>query len=342
MNLLPPLRLHIEATDRCGLRCGHCFKRPGQHDVPLDLVRALLADAKKLNVTLVSFGGGEPTLHPNFATMVREACEAGYTVSFVTNGVGFASTWEWVRAMPTGPGGIGAVAVSLDGPDAATHDSIRAPGAFDAAVKALALCDMAQIPAIAKVCVNTRNIDRLEQIARLASGLGCDAIEFAGMVPTRAGVESGLQPSPADLAAASRTLDELAGIFRAAVERDITLGHEVFTVGCDPFRAMGFAVDARGRLSLCCMLSALEGAGDDDSDVIADLASTRLVDAVPGLLAKAQAALTARLALLARRDPRPVELYPCALCAAYFGKLDWLADYPESPWAELLNAFRDS
>lgn len=340
MNWLPDLRMHIEITDRCNLRCRHCFKRRESHDLPLELVRRLLVDARRLNVRRVTFGGGEPTLHPDFATMLREAVQAQYTVGMVSNARGFRTTWEWLRDLPRGEGGVGAVSFSLDGPTAEIHDAIRSQGSFSDVMKALTLCRIAGVRATTKTVVNRLNMEHLEAIVRLVSGMGASAAEFAGMLPTEHGVTSGLQPSPKDLARAADALDRLAGLYRAEVLRDISLGHEPFMVCCDPFRGLSFSVDVHGRLSLCCMLSVLSDAGDNQSDVIADLYEESLVDAAPRFLARARAMLNGRAKLLERREPKPLERFPCTLCAAQLGKLDWLARHPESEWTDVVGAFR--
>ncbi len=340
MTWLPGLRMHIEITDRCNLRCAHCFKCRENHDIPLALVRRLLADARRLNVRSLTFGGGEPTLHPDFPTMLREAIAAEYTVGMVSNARGFRGTWEWLKELPQGEGGVGAGSFSLDGPPAALHDRPRRAGSGGAVMRARTLCRVAGIRTTTKTVVNRLNMDHLEAIVRLVSGMGVSAAEFAGMLPTEHGVRSGLQPSPSDLAKARDGLDRLAGVYRAEVLRDISLGHEPFMVCCDPFRGLSFSVDVHGRLSLCCMLSILSDAGDSQSDVVADLHDESLLDAVPRFLARARGAMNGRAALLDRRDPTAAERYPCTLCAAQLGKLDWLSSYPESEWTGLVGAFR--
>jgi len=85
--MLPPaVNFHI--LRRCNLRCRFCFATfrdvPSQLDSAgaLRVVEALAeAGAEKIN-----FAGGEPTLHPDLAVLVRHAKSLGLTTSIVTNG----------------------------------------------------------------------------------------------------------------------------------------------------------------------------------------------------------------------------------------------------------------
>jgi MoaA/NifB/PqqE/SkfB family radical SAM enzyme len=332
---LPDLRMHLEVTDRCNLACAHCFKCAESHDLPVELVERVLAQAAELGVRSATFGGGEPTLHPGLPRMLERAVALGMRVGLVSNAKGFARTAEWLRELPRGDEGLAAVSFSLDGPDADTHDAVRAPGAFAGVREALALCRDLGIATTTKTVVQRQNLGRLEAIVRLASSMGCEAAEFAGMVPTLAAVRSGLQPSPAELRRARAELDDLAGVYRTRVLRDISLGHDIALVCCDPYRARSFSVDARGRLSLCCMLSTLGDAPACDSDIVADLAETRLAEAISGFTAKGRDLLLRRAECVRPGGPGALSEFVCTWCAAAMRKLDWLSECPGSEWASL-------
>src|SRR5262245_41489693 len=85
------LRAVIELTNRCNLRCQHCFdeRQAGTGDLSLDVIQSVLREGKQCRVEHLSFSGGEPTLHREFAEIVRRVCNADYTFSFVSNGSTF-------------------------------------------------------------------------------------------------------------------------------------------------------------------------------------------------------------------------------------------------------------
>src|SRR5262245_57576273 len=92
------IRLVVELTNRCNLRCAHCFdeRHAGTGDLPYQLIRRLLDEARACGVTHLSFTGGEPTLHRRFREIVRETVEVGCTFGFVSNGSTFHRLYSWL------------------------------------------------------------------------------------------------------------------------------------------------------------------------------------------------------------------------------------------------------
>jgi GMP synthase-like glutamine amidotransferase len=87
--------INIFVTYRCNLACPYCFARELQADFPHDLdqrqFRRLLEWMQRGALPAAAFIGGEPTLHPGLAEMVRRTATAGISVVLFTNGV-FPST----------------------------------------------------------------------------------------------------------------------------------------------------------------------------------------------------------------------------------------------------------
>jgi hypothetical protein len=96
---------------------------------------------------------------------------------------------------------------------------------------------------------------------------------------------------------------------------------------CDTFTQRRVYVDARGRLSLCCQLSEY---GDNEADVVADLNHASLLEVWPRY--------TDRLAALQRASAEmragggELDPFPCIRCARALGKMEWVRQYPDSPW----------
>ena len=79
----------LELTGRCQLECAHCYAESsprGTHGSMMaqDWIR-VLNDAAELNVEMVQFIGGEPTLHPDLPLLVRHARSRGLLVEVFTN-----------------------------------------------------------------------------------------------------------------------------------------------------------------------------------------------------------------------------------------------------------------
>ena len=82
-------RIIVELTNRCNLRCRHCFdeRHAATGDLSMVVVDRLLDEGHGCGIDHLCFTGGEPSLHRRFDEIVSRASEAGYSFSFVSNGV---------------------------------------------------------------------------------------------------------------------------------------------------------------------------------------------------------------------------------------------------------------
>lgn len=78
--------IYLQITTRCNMKCAHCgmaCTKKGQ-DMSLETFRNAL---KEFGGDLMSIGGGEPTIHPQFWQMLGECiADSGETVWMATNG----------------------------------------------------------------------------------------------------------------------------------------------------------------------------------------------------------------------------------------------------------------
>lgn len=89
-HLNTPALIWMELTRRCNLTCDHCFIDGGEardNEMPASEVYRLLDDFADMGVWGVSFTGGEPTLHPEFANFVNYARRRKLLVGIATNGM---------------------------------------------------------------------------------------------------------------------------------------------------------------------------------------------------------------------------------------------------------------
>jgi len=96
----PPL-IWFELTRRCNLDCPHCYIHGGParaDEMPATEFYRLLDEFAEMGVWAVAFTGGEPTLHPEFAGLVRRARENRLLVGIATNGMFL--THELLDSMP--------------------------------------------------------------------------------------------------------------------------------------------------------------------------------------------------------------------------------------------------
>lgn len=117
--------LSLDITPRCNLECVHCYADSHPRRALTELLQPadwlnMLREARTLGCRAVQFAGGEPTIHPAFMSLVREAYRLQFDVIEVyTNGTLLnAGALKELSEM-----GV-SLAVSLYGPDAATHDAV--------------------------------------------------------------------------------------------------------------------------------------------------------------------------------------------------------------------------
>ena len=97
-------------------------------------------------------------------------------------------------------------------------------------------------------------------------------------------------------------------------------------------------VDYQGNLIFCCTLSHV-ASGDGiptclGGELVADLKEVSLKEAIVRQVQKAAEVLKARLN--GGGDRGGLSETPCHWCLRHFGKLDWLKDFPNSPWTARL------
>ena len=85
-----PLDAHLALTTRCNLYCEGCYSvSEGDEpaDMPVATAKAIIDKLSELGVFSVSFGGGEPTLHPGIIEIARYARDKQILPNLTTNGL---------------------------------------------------------------------------------------------------------------------------------------------------------------------------------------------------------------------------------------------------------------
>ena len=327
-----PRRLSVELANICNLHCSYCFRTddnlysPHAKFFPIDLLRRIIAEARTAaNITRVSFTGGEPTLHPEFAETLRGVGEAGLSVSFVTNGWHFERVWPAIQANRAS---VSHVAFSLDGVTRESHDHWRGKGSFDRLVRAFTRCYMAKLPFGMKIVIRRDLVEQLEQIALFAARMGAASLHFVHVMPTSNAVEDESSLSLAEQRAAEEEIAILARIFKMDIGIDVGYYNiDESRPPCAPLAGVSMNVDFRGCLSLCCNLSGYRGAAEE-LDVVADLNVESFDSAYSKFIQSATAQLEKRKAALTELRARSLtpDLYagsPCLFCLQSFGKIPW-------------------
>ncbi|HEX6747804.1 MAG TPA: radical SAM protein [Longimicrobium sp.] len=318
--------LGFAITEHCNLRCPHCIRDDVTTVRNLDpaLIARTVDDARALFGEVgVSMTGGEPTIHPRWDEIIALLHARGVSYRFVTNG------WHMRRLMP----GLdrhppSAVRLSLSGADEAVHDAERGRGSFRRVLLAVALLTSRRIPTSLGFVVDRRDRHQLRQAADLAEALGCVSLHFALAQPVPGSAARDSDLAPREWYAAR---DEILALGREGRRTGVYLDYGAPFDGpepaCDTFEHRRVYVDARGRLSLCCQLSEY---GENEADVVADLNHVGLTDVWTRYTARLDGLQRASAALAATGGE--LDRFPCIRCARALGKMEWIREFPGSPW----------
>jgi len=156
--LTPSLRyLLVHLTDRCTLRCRHCFIGPQTGvDLPLADVTRLADEFTALQGLRFIVSGGEPMMHRHFWSLNERLPAYPFRSILLTNGT--LLDREAARSLR-----FHEVQVSLDGPQDA-HDLLRGKGSFRRAIAALRHLAEAGVPISVATVVFSGNLERFDEL----------------------------------------------------------------------------------------------------------------------------------------------------------------------------------
>ena len=326
--------LCIEPTNLCNRSCLHCVrdKLEPKESISLDLVERILKQAKALRISSIGLTGGEVALYPHLEQLIQTIVDYGFRFNLVTNGFRFRERMLPLLTQPKIKKKLGEVCFSLDGARAISHDALRGKGSFKEVMEAATLCRLKEIPISLKTIISNFNKGEFTELALLGATLGAQNHGFIHPYPTPRLIKERGIPSP----------DELEGIIFWLMEGlSKTTGTKIHIEGyssptvlfqCNAFRSL--SVDYEGNLIFCCSLSHVTDERRPSTlgqEFLANLKEVSLSEGISrhfDLLAELM-----RQRLKDAEKLSPLTYIPCYWCFKYFGKLNWLKNYPESPWA---------
>jgi radical SAM protein len=168
-----PMLVIWEATQACDLACVHCRASAQSERNPQELTTEqgyrLLDEIRSFGEPLMVFTGGDPLKRPDLYDLIRYSVKIGLRTN-VTPSATPLLTAEAIDGFKAA--GVTRMAISLDGPDAATHDEFRGiPGTFERAMFALEYARDIGLDTQLQTTVTQRNRARLPEMAQLAKSV---------------------------------------------------------------------------------------------------------------------------------------------------------------------------
>jgi radical SAM protein with 4Fe4S-binding SPASM domain len=182
-------------TERCNLRCAHCYQTGGKTDeMSLPEIKEVIEEfsgmlksweeaydislSPSLNIT-----GGEPFLRQDIFEVLAEIRGRGIDIYVLTNGILInRESAERLSRL-----GVRGVQVSIEGPEE-VHELIRGRGSFQASLRGIRNLLDAGLKVTINATLSDINAGRFIDMVELASFLGVQRIGFSRLVPSGRGM----------------------------------------------------------------------------------------------------------------------------------------------------------
>lgn len=177
-----PLKLQWKITNRCNLKCKHCYE--GEKD-SVEMTKEEIENAfemfLKSNLLSLTITGGEALLVENLATYVSKCLRAKIFVKIFTNGLLLDKfvdeLYEDIDL------NFLSLEVSVDG-TREVHDYIRGKGNFSRTVKNIEYAISKGITVITNTVVNKVNKDSIVSMMKNLHDIGVDNIQISNLIVT--------------------------------------------------------------------------------------------------------------------------------------------------------------
>ena len=184
-----PFTVAWEVTRACALACVHCRAeaQPRRHDGELSTTEAfdVIEQIVDIGRPILVVTGGDPLMRPDVFEILERAASRGLRVALSPSATGRCTREALQRARDCG---ISRMHISVDGPDAASHDRFRGvAGSFARTEEILADIRELGIPLQIGTTVSRFSVGRLEEIQELVGRAGALMWSLFFLVPTGRG-----------------------------------------------------------------------------------------------------------------------------------------------------------
>jgi len=175
-----------EVTRACDLACVHCRASADPVRHPLELSTAegrdLLEQIRQFGDPLMIFTGGDPLKRPDLFELLEYSVGLGLRTTLSPSPTPLLTGQAIERFRRCG---VARISISVDGPDAESHDGFRGvSGSFARAMFALGEARRLGLSTQVNTTVSRHNLGRLEEMADLVEASGAQMWDVFFLVPT--------------------------------------------------------------------------------------------------------------------------------------------------------------
>ncbi|HLP62399.1 MAG TPA: radical SAM protein [Candidatus Deferrimicrobium sp.] len=176
-----PVTLELDISSACDHKCEWCVDPKGTHThylMPTQMAEKIMREAKSLGIQGIVFkGGGESTLHPEFAKILKIAGDLEFEIGVVTNG-GRLNNQNLIDTLVRC---AAYVRISIDGPTPQIRQAVHGRDDFDTLIagleKLVASRGVKRHPVIgATFCLDYSHRSWVDECIRLGEKLELDYV----------------------------------------------------------------------------------------------------------------------------------------------------------------------
>ena len=184
-----PFLVVWDITHMCNLKCRHCYQDAQKalpDELTTDEAKRLIDELSDAGIVAIAFSGGEPLMRKDFFEIAAYAHARDLYVALASNGTMITPA----VAKKLREAGVDYVEISIDGRDAASHDTMRGiEGAFNRSVEGIRNCVAEGMYSCIATTVTQDNYDQIDDIHMLAKDLGVKRMMCFNFIPTGRGLD---------------------------------------------------------------------------------------------------------------------------------------------------------
>lgn len=172
-----------DVTSVCNLDCAHCREKSTtsspKHDLNADEIVSVIDQIVDFNTHTLSLAGGEPLLARHIWDILKYSKGKFKRLVLSTNGTLITDEIATKLAFY-----LTNVQISVDGPDAKTHDYIRGEGTFDKTMRAIESLKKVGLQVGIRMTICKETMDRVKEFVDLTKELGLSGAYMRRIIPS--------------------------------------------------------------------------------------------------------------------------------------------------------------
>ncbi|VVE86919.1 coenzyme PQQ synthesis protein E [Pandoraea bronchicola] len=181
--LSTPLFAKWYVTNRCNLRCSHCYLSNYENAAETARMIKVAKAIGDAGIKYVAILGGEPLARTDLETILATLSAHDVRIKIATN----ATMLTAERAARLVRAGATTFQVSLEGHDSATSDAVRGAGTFAAARRGISHLTRLGAKVSIAFTLHARNYQYVRSMLQLARSSGASSARFAAFIPIGTG-----------------------------------------------------------------------------------------------------------------------------------------------------------